>query len=302
MLTRLSAMSNFARKHKYPLRHSAFTHCDNYIPSRRDFAKERFGGSFTTEQVENVKIFLRILVVLFAVGPVFALEVPASFFDFPLFAMHTLHYHNFGSEFCNNKTLLETIITGSGSMMIIMSTMILFPIYIWITFSLSRKKVLKLFRRLGVGIVICLLGVMSLLIIDVVGHSMNGADGTSYTQCVFRITVTNHGRSTLLSYPTLDMHWAVLIPPNLLLGIGPLMVITTTFEFISALSPQSMKGLLVGVFFVHEVCLVLGYHDNVCCTFIQELHVHSHKQVINQQVLYGGLLYLLTVHSYSCNP
>ena len=45
------------------------------------------------------------------------------------------------------------------------------------------------------------------------------------------------------------MHWSVLIPPNLLLGIGPLLVVATTFEFISAQSPQSMKGLLVGVFF-----------------------------------------------------
>ena len=33
------------------------------------------------------------------------------------------------------------------------------------------------------------------------------------------------------------------------LGIGPLLVIATTLEFISAQSPQSMKGLLVGVFF-----------------------------------------------------
>ena len=45
------------------------------------------------------------------------------------------------------------------------------------------------------------------------------------------------------------MHWGVLIQPGLLLGIGPLMVIATTLEFISAQSPQSMKGLLVGVFF-----------------------------------------------------
>ena len=64
----------FARSHKHPLQRSAFTHCDNYIPSRLDFAKERFGGPFTTEQVEDVKTFLRILLVLFAVGPVFALE------------------------------------------------------------------------------------------------------------------------------------------------------------------------------------------------------------------------------------
>jgi hypothetical protein len=45
------------------------------------------------------------------------------------------------------------------------------------------------------------------------------------------------------------MHWGVLIAPSLLLGHGPLIVIATTLEFISAQSPQSMKGLLVGVFF-----------------------------------------------------
>jgi peptide/histidine transporter 3/4 len=69
----------FAKSHKHPLRRSAFTHCDNYIPSRLDFAKERFGGPFTTEQVEDVKTFIRILLVLFAVGPAFALEVPATY-------------------------------------------------------------------------------------------------------------------------------------------------------------------------------------------------------------------------------
>ena len=45
------------------------------------------------------------------------------------------------------------------------------------------------------------------------------------------------------------MRWSVLIPPNVLVGIGPLLVDTTVLEFISAQSPHSMKGLLVGVFF-----------------------------------------------------
>ena len=107
-------------------------------------------------------------------------------------------------------------------------------------FSLLHKKIPKLFRRLGV---ICLLGVMSLLITDVVGHSVNGANVANRPQCMFQVIYTNNGK--LLSYPTLNMHWAVIIPPTLLLGIGPLMVITKTFEFISAQSPQSMKGLLV---------------------------------------------------------
>ena len=42
---------NFARKHKYPLQRSAFTYCDDERPSRIDFAKSRYGGPFTTEQV-----------------------------------------------------------------------------------------------------------------------------------------------------------------------------------------------------------------------------------------------------------
>ena len=78
----------FAKSHKHPLQRSAFTFSENYIPSRLDFAKDRFGGPFTTEQVENVKIFLRILLILFALGPVF---VTASYLIFPLFAMHSLH-------------------------------------------------------------------------------------------------------------------------------------------------------------------------------------------------------------------
>ena len=101
---------NFVRKHKYPLRRSAFTYCDNYIPSRLDFAKERFGGPFTKEQVEDVKTFLRILLVLFALGPVFVLEVPASHFVFPLFSLHTLHYHKH-LDFCRSENIWETILS-----------------------------------------------------------------------------------------------------------------------------------------------------------------------------------------------
>ena len=72
----VSQINNFARKHRYPLQCSAFTYIDNYIPSRLDFAKERYGGPFTTEQVENVKMFLRIL---FGVGPLIVMTATLEF-------------------------------------------------------------------------------------------------------------------------------------------------------------------------------------------------------------------------------
>ena len=46
----------FALQHKKPLRRSAFTFCENSYPSRLDFGKQRYGGPFTTEQVEDVKV------------------------------------------------------------------------------------------------------------------------------------------------------------------------------------------------------------------------------------------------------
>ena len=68
----------FAWKHKYPLQHSAFTYCDDERPSRLDFAKERFGGPFSTEQVEDVKTLLRIIAILLLIGPIFAMDLMTS--------------------------------------------------------------------------------------------------------------------------------------------------------------------------------------------------------------------------------
>ena len=239
---------NFAKSHKHPLQRSAFTYNDDYIPSRLDFAKERFGGPFTTEQVENVKTFLRMLVILFAIGPSFALEVPASYFIFPLFGLHLLHpydhykkYH----ELCTKEFVLK-LMTGSGAMMNLVSIVILFPTYIWIIFYYLHKQVPKLFVRLGIGITLCLLGVVSLLVTDIIGHVLNRNSFSHHSLCVFQATISQNRSFT---YPALNMHWGVLIPPTLLLGIGPMLVIATTLEFISAQSPQSMKGLFVGVFF-----------------------------------------------------
>ena len=49
----------YALQNKHPQRRSAFTFCENELPSRMDFGKSKYGGPFTTEQVEDVKTFLR---------------------------------------------------------------------------------------------------------------------------------------------------------------------------------------------------------------------------------------------------
>ena len=54
----------YAAKHKYPVQRSAFTYCENEQPTRLDYGKSKYGGPFTTEQVEDVKTFWRILLVI----------------------------------------------------------------------------------------------------------------------------------------------------------------------------------------------------------------------------------------------
>ena len=66
----------FAAKHKAPLNRSSFTYWEEDIPSRIDLGKSKYGGPFTTEQVEDIKTVLRLLVIS---SPLFFVYIPSSF-------------------------------------------------------------------------------------------------------------------------------------------------------------------------------------------------------------------------------
>ena len=68
----------FALQHKKPLRRSAFKFCENSFPSRLDFGKQRYGGPFTTEQVEDVKVLFNVVKVFLSLGPAFFLDLSAT--------------------------------------------------------------------------------------------------------------------------------------------------------------------------------------------------------------------------------
>ena len=60
-LTTIYQVLKFAAKHKAPLNRSALTYWEENVPSRMDLGKSRYGGPFTTEQVEDMKPILRLL-------------------------------------------------------------------------------------------------------------------------------------------------------------------------------------------------------------------------------------------------
>lgn len=103
--------------------------------------------------------------------------------------------------------------------------------------------------RIGCGIVLYLIGILSVLAVDSIGHYMK--NGVNAFECILNVY---HIDKIFPATPSLGMHWSVMIPSVILLGIGPMLVTATIYEFISAQSPHYMKGFLLGVFLPLEAC------------------------------------------------
>ena len=64
-----------ALKHKSPRLRSVFTYTgEEDLPSHIDFGKSKYGGLFTTEQVEDVKTLFRVVLVFFVGCALFAMH------------------------------------------------------------------------------------------------------------------------------------------------------------------------------------------------------------------------------------
>ena len=61
-------VSKFAIKTKHLKRQSAFTYCEDEPIYRINYGKSKYGGPFTTEQVEDVKTFYRVLPMIILGG------------------------------------------------------------------------------------------------------------------------------------------------------------------------------------------------------------------------------------------
>ncbi len=88
----------FARKHSIPIQRSAFTFWEDDIPTGLNLGKNKYGGLFTTEQVENVKVFFGILLVLISLGPFFTADIAGSAI-LPLVRLHFSGYSSY-SIYC----------------------------------------------------------------------------------------------------------------------------------------------------------------------------------------------------------
>ena len=214
----------FAAQHNKPIRRSAFTYCESDYPSRLDFGKQRYGGPFTTEQVEDVKTLLNILKVLLFLGPVFFLE------QCTIETRHGSHHYYYSTDFWKER-IFNGVISPALAVIFIPLLMKCF---------ISRCFP-SMFKRIGFSIA-CLLLIFLVYILYITLNTKKIVHTKYYLVCCNNNNDTESSESFLSFSST-----SVLLLKNVIHFICSALLYISVWEFICCQSPQHMKGLLFGL-------------------------------------------------------
>ena len=219
---------NYARKNKQPQFRSAFTYQEDMKPSRIEYAKSSYGGPFSTEQVEDVKTFLRIVSALIPMGAILVLAIFAGQTG-ALFSKHI----NSGPLSCYAYQAMSVYLR----LFVVVCTI---PIYEFFVHPILHNYIPSMLTRVGIGNILIGLSYVAFFTIDTMGHGTESLaqDGSmnNYT-CLFDESSPPHQL-------TIDTLWTVL--PGFLVGLGTGAVTIAVYEFVFSQSPYNMKGLLMG--------------------------------------------------------
>ena len=219
----------YAKSHKQPRYRSAFTYCEDELPSRIDFGKSKYGGPFTTEQVEDVKTFLRMLMLCLTASMSVGMTVTV------LMLKHQI------------STQLK-VTPGTITVLELFkhSWVILIPAYEFIFYPMFSHYLATVHSQTKfiLGVLLHITATVALLVINIVArhnylvYSVSNPNTTTTIQCVFY-----HEGSDVWSL-SLDYRWMAV--PDFLYSLSITLFGIGATEFIAAQSPYSMRGLIVG--------------------------------------------------------
>ena len=235
----------FYSKNKYPRLRSAFTYWEDKPYSRIDLGKAKYGGPFTAEQVEDVKTFIRMVIIL--IIACFSSGFYLIFYNVPvkinsLYLDSILQDHD--CKKCFYKCILKTIHESSGFIL----SLIWLPLYeLGLHRLFGRWLILN---KLAVGYFILLFVMIGYLVIEIFDYTM--FEKSNATTCLLLQNSYDNARH-------IQYYWYMI--PNSMLGIGQFLVIASAVDFMCAQSPYSMKGLLFGLvygFLALGICLAFS--------------------------------------------
>ena len=269
-------VTKFSRLHKIPIKRSAFTYCEDEIPSGLDLGKEKYGGPFTIEEVEDVKAFYGVLKVIFSLSPVLFLHV-AENHVLSLLSSHFVNNTDQNLEdlsvnySTSNQTPFSQII-GNGTIYSVVGC-ILIPLSICLIRPLVRDYTPGMLRRTGIGITLSVLSMMTSLAADVMMHITNKDIG-----CMFSMPSNiNATSSTTYSYAASIQSTAkaLLILQQILSAFSRTIFYIAVYEFICSQSPHFMKGFLLGLFYATR-----GLSEVLASLLMLPFALHLYKELL----------------------
>ena len=239
----------YAINTKRPQQRSAFTYCENELPSRMDFGKMKYGGPFTTEQVEDVKTVMRIIPFLLIIGALAGGFVVVNYYTdkFVGLVTHKIiiivpitqfqQYVSYSKEFISDCYLEATYANASSIyflLLVILNETLIYP--------LCHRCVTKIesLHRVSIGMLLEIARIIMLMAYNIVSRqnfimesNMNETIG-----CLFQ---ASHG----VLHDNFSSQLVVL--PNVINCLSMLMIYSGAIEFLAAQVPYSMKGLMIGL-------------------------------------------------------
>ena len=277
----IAAVICYCRKHAYPEKRSAFTYWEQEIPSRIDLAKKKYGGPFTTEEVEDVKTFFRILLLLISLT---GLQLSGDTYSLG-------EQLQLKTKTCPSlpALLLVGINPNHFTFLLVALSIPLYELCIRRCFTGQEPLMLS---RMFVGLLFVLLSLSSSFIIRGMAESSEerreeGFPSWQVTQaCLeFRLNGSVGNISPTADHGN-DLIWWLALP-QLLNGVAHLLVFMTALEFICAQAPRSSQGLLIGLWHT-------GYSVRLLVVGILDNFLTSEFQWYVYQGVKTGLVFLFT--------
>ena len=231
----------YAFKNKHPRCRSAFTYCEDELPSRIDFGKNKYGGPFTTEQVEDVKTFLRFVFLIAIFSITFSVRFATDSLSTNLLRMLSLTNNNFAklseemssySTYCYTKEAFLYTFRYSWAIGFPFYELIIYPVFNRFLLMIKSQRKLTL-----AGILFVAAEIVALMLIEIVARS-------NYIQ-------NNDGNTTLLHcakfgslYTSISYRWMGIAYIFRSLSIAAFAI--GGLEFLASQAPYSMRGLIAG--------------------------------------------------------
>ena len=227
---------SYAIKTKHPRYRSAFTYCEDELPSRIDFGKSKYGGPFTTEQVEDVKTFLRFVALIMVGSILFGAVFATDSLMFKLSSMLTAAEENIPYSAslyrCYSKNAFVYICLYFWAIILPVYEVIIYPVFQRILVVVKSQMIFML------GTLFLMVTVSLVMLIEAM---------TRYHYLEIHVNSTIQCVEPGILSTSMNDHWMAL--PYVFRSLSVALFSVGTFQFIASQVPYSMRGLVMGTAF-----------------------------------------------------